>query len=161
MTCRLVDRAATLAFRPLAAGDFVELCDAYDFPLVVLIDSDGCVTTWDDGEGGRVVEPGVSRWHTRPIVAHQHREVPLELGPLVAGHRVPETSCLVITGRDNSRAGLVEGNTPNRAFVPGQRPAGEARGGTINMLVSDRFSDFGEGATYQDTRLDVRRAPGG
>jgi len=44
------------------------------------------------------------------------------------------------------------------AFVPGQRPAGEARGGTINMLVSDRFSDFGEGATYQDTRLDVRRA---
>ena len=44
------------------------------------------------------------------------------------------------------------------AFVPGQRPAGEACGGTINMLVSDRFSDFGEGATYQDTRLEVRRA---
>jgi anaerobic selenocysteine-containing dehydrogenase len=44
------------------------------------------------------------------------------------------------------------------AFVPGQRPAGEARGGTINMLVSDRFSDFGDGATYQDTRLDARRA---
>lgn len=47
---------------------------------------------------------------------------------------------------------------PGVVFVPGQRPAGEARGGTINMLVSDRFSDFGEGATYQDTRLDVRRA---
>jgi anaerobic selenocysteine-containing dehydrogenase len=44
------------------------------------------------------------------------------------------------------------------AFVPGQRPAAEAGGGTINMLVSDRFSDFGDGATYQDTRLDVRRA---
>jgi anaerobic selenocysteine-containing dehydrogenase len=44
------------------------------------------------------------------------------------------------------------------AFVPGQRPAGEAHGGTINMLVSGRFSDLGEGATYQDTRLDVRRA---
>jgi anaerobic selenocysteine-containing dehydrogenase len=44
------------------------------------------------------------------------------------------------------------------AFVPGQRPAGEGRGGTINMLVSDRFSDFGEGATYQDTRLGARRA---
>src|SRR5262245_41563758 len=26
------------------------------------------------------------------------------------------------------------------------------------MLVSDRFSDFGEGATYQDTRIEVRRA---
>jgi anaerobic selenocysteine-containing dehydrogenase len=46
---------------------------------------------------------------------------------------------------------------PGVAFVPGQRPAGEARG-TINMLVSDRFSDLGEGATYQDTRLEVRRA---
>jgi anaerobic selenocysteine-containing dehydrogenase len=46
------------------------------------------------------------------------------------------------------------------AFVPGQRPVGEAGAGTINMLVSDRFSDFGEGATYQDTRLDVRRAGG-
>jgi len=52
---------------------------------------------------------------------------------------------------DETPAGLV--------FVPGQRPAGEAGQGTINMLVSDRFSDFGEGATYQDTRLDVRRAP--
>ena len=42
-------------------------------------------------------------------------------------------------------------------FVPGQRPAGESDGGTINFLTSDRFSDFGEGATYQSTRLDVRR----
>jgi hypothetical protein len=24
------------------------------------------------------------------------------------------------------------------------------------MLCSDRYSDLGEGATYQDTRLDVR-----
>jgi anaerobic selenocysteine-containing dehydrogenase len=46
---------------------------------------------------------------------------------------------------------------PGVAFVPGQRPAGEAGQGTINMLVSDRFSDFGEGATYQDTRLEARR----
>ena len=46
---------------------------------------------------------------------------------------------------------------PIRAlFVPGQRPAAEFSGGTINMLCSDRYSDFGEGATYQSTRLDVR-----
>ena len=44
------------------------------------------------------------------------------------------------------------------AFVPGQRPAGEAGGGTINMLCGDRYSDMGEGATYQSTRLDVRAA---
>ena len=44
------------------------------------------------------------------------------------------------------------------AFVPGQRPAGSAGEGTINMLCSDRYSDLGEGATYQSTRLDVRAA---
>jgi len=44
------------------------------------------------------------------------------------------------------------------AFVPGQRPAAEAGGGTINMLCSDRYSDMGEGATYQSTRLDIRAA---
>jgi len=44
------------------------------------------------------------------------------------------------------------------AFVSGQRPSGEAIAGTINMLCSDRYSDMGEGATYQDTRLDVRAA---
>jgi anaerobic selenocysteine-containing dehydrogenase len=47
---------------------------------------------------------------------------------------------------------------PGVAFVPGQRPAGEAGGTTINMLCSDRYSDMGDGATYQDTRLDVRPA---
>jgi hypothetical protein len=41
-------------------------------------------------------------------------------------------------------------------LVPGQRPAGEASGTTINMLCSTRYSDLGEGATYQSTRLDVR-----
>jgi len=49
---------------------------------------------------------------------------------------------------------------PGVAFVPGQRPVGEALAGTVNMLCRDRYSDFGEGATYQDTRLDVRRAAG-
>jgi acetyl-CoA carboxylase carboxyltransferase component len=58
-------------------GRFVELCDAYELPIVVLIDTDGCVSTWPDGDGGTMTEPGVSRWHTRPIVAHQHRSVPL------------------------------------------------------------------------------------
>jgi acetyl-CoA carboxylase carboxyltransferase component len=59
------------------AGRFVELCDAYELPIVVLVDTDGCVTTWTDGDGTTTTEPGVSRWHTRPIVAHQHRSVPL------------------------------------------------------------------------------------
>ena len=47
---------------------------------------------------------------------------------------------------------------PAVALVPGQRPSGEAVSGTINMIVPDRYSDFGEGATYQSTRLQVSPA---
>ncbi len=45
---------------------------------------------------------------------------------------------------------------PGVALVVGQRPAGEAGGGTVNVLVGPRYSDFGEGATYQSTFLEVR-----
>lgn len=47
---------------------------------------------------------------------------------------------------------------PGVALVVGQRPAGEAGGGTVNLLVGPRYSDLGEGATYQSTFLDVRAA---
>ncbi len=40
-------------------------------------------------------------------------------------------------------------------LVPGQRPDSEAISGTVNMLCSDRYTDMGEGATYQSTWLDV------
>ena len=44
---------------------------------------------------------------------------------------------------------------PGVVLVPGQRPDGETRSGTVNMLCSDRYTDFGEGATYQSTWLDI------
>jgi anaerobic selenocysteine-containing dehydrogenase len=44
---------------------------------------------------------------------------------------------------------------PGVALVPGQRPDGETLSGTINVLCSDRYTDLGEGATYQSTFLDV------
>jgi anaerobic selenocysteine-containing dehydrogenase len=47
---------------------------------------------------------------------------------------------------------------PGVVLVPGQRPVADARHHTVNVLCSDRYSDLGDGATYQDTRLDVRRA---
>jgi anaerobic selenocysteine-containing dehydrogenase len=47
---------------------------------------------------------------------------------------------------------------PGVVLVPGQRPSGEALEGTVNVLCSTRYSDLGEGATYQSTFLDVRRA---
>jgi anaerobic selenocysteine-containing dehydrogenase len=44
---------------------------------------------------------------------------------------------------------------PGIVLVPGQRPDGETVSGTVNILCSDRYTDLGEGATYQSTFLDV------
>jgi hypothetical protein len=44
---------------------------------------------------------------------------------------------------------------PGVVLVPGQRPDGETVTGTINILISDRYTDIGEGATYQSTWLDI------
>ncbi|HEX2150640.1 MAG TPA: molybdopterin dinucleotide binding domain-containing protein, partial [Stellaceae bacterium] len=44
---------------------------------------------------------------------------------------------------------------PGVVLVPGQRPDGEALEGTINLLCSDRYTDIGDGATYQSTFLDI------
>jgi anaerobic selenocysteine-containing dehydrogenase len=41
------------------------------------------------------------------------------------------------------------------AFVPGQRRDEETLSGTVNMLCSDRYTDMGDGATYQSTWLEV------
>ena len=44
---------------------------------------------------------------------------------------------------------------PGIVLVPGQRPDGETVSGTVNILCSDRYTDLGDGATYQSTFLDV------
>jgi anaerobic selenocysteine-containing dehydrogenase len=44
---------------------------------------------------------------------------------------------------------------PGVVLVPGQRPDGETVAGTINMLCSDRYTDIGEGATYQSNWVEV------
>ena len=44
---------------------------------------------------------------------------------------------------------------PGVVLVPGQRPDGETLDGTVNMLCSDRYTDLGDGATYQSTFLDI------
>ncbi len=63
----------------------------------------------------------------------------------------PERTRLVLRVSDETPRGVV--------LVPGQRPAGEAVAGTVNMLCSTRYTDLGEGASYQGTRLGVRAAP--
>ena len=44
---------------------------------------------------------------------------------------------------------------PGVVLVPGQRPDSETLEGTVNMLFSDRYTDLGDGATYQSTFLDI------
>jgi anaerobic selenocysteine-containing dehydrogenase len=46
--------------------------------------------------------------------------------------------------------------SPGVALVHGQRRDDETVSGTVNQLCSDRYTDLGDGATYQSTWLDVR-----
>jgi len=54
---------------------------------------------------------------------------------------------LVVKLSDEVQRGVV--------LVPGQRPDRETVAGTINMLCSDRYTDIGEGATYQSNWVDI------
>ena len=56
---------------------FVELCNTYEYPMLALVDTPGCVADWDIKGQDRTFEPGLTRWHARPLIAHQQRTVPL------------------------------------------------------------------------------------
>ena len=53
------------------AARFVELCDAYEFPLVSFIDNPGYMV------GPQAEQEGIARHHARPLSALHHRSVPL------------------------------------------------------------------------------------
>ena len=71
----------------------------------------------------------------------------LKNGAKVRLHNERGAVGLVLKISDEVRPGVV--------LVPGQRSSGETVSGTINMLVSDRYTDLGDGATYQSTFLEV------
>jgi acetyl-CoA carboxylase carboxyltransferase component len=50
---------------------FVEICDAYEFPMVSFIDNPGFMV------GPEAERAGIARHHARPLSAIQHRTVPL------------------------------------------------------------------------------------
>jgi anaerobic selenocysteine-containing dehydrogenase len=75
----------------------------------------------------------------------------LKDGDKVRLHNERGTVGLVLRVSDEVRPGVV--------LVPGQRSDGETISGTINELVSDRYTDIGEGATYQSTFLDIEAWP--
>ncbi|HEY1257914.1 MAG TPA: molybdopterin-dependent oxidoreductase [Stellaceae bacterium] len=64
---------------------------------------------------------------------------------------------------DNASVGLVlrvaDEVQPGVVLVPGQRPDSDDASGTVNMLCTDRFTDLGDGATYQSTFLDIAPWP--
>ena len=53
------------------AARFVELCDAYDYPIISLIDNPGYMV------GPKAEREGIARHHARPLAALHHRSVPL------------------------------------------------------------------------------------
>lgn len=90
----LVDGGAIDENAATKIGRMVELCDAYEYPIISLIDTPGCITRFVADDGTAVVQPGLNRWHSRPVMAHHHRTVPLfavqirrggGLGPAVMG----------------------------------------------------------------------------
>ena len=81
------------------------------------------------------------------------------LNPEDAGQRGLKQGDEVRLFNDRGAIGLMlqvsDDIQPGVVLVPGQRPTGETVSGTINMLCSDRYTDIGEGATYQSTWLDA------
>ncbi len=53
------------------AARFVELCDAYDYPIVSFVDNPGYMV------GPQAEREGIARHHARPLGALHHRTVPL------------------------------------------------------------------------------------
>ena len=89
-----VDDGAITEDAATKAGRMVELCDAYESPILSLIDTPGTVVRRGGDDGETSTQPGVNRWHTRAVLAHHHRTVPLfavqvrrggGLGPAILG----------------------------------------------------------------------------
>ena len=73
----LVDDGAIDHAAATKIARFVELCNTYEYPILALVDTPGCVANWRVKGQPEIVEPGLTRWHTRALIAHQQRTVPL------------------------------------------------------------------------------------
>jgi acetyl-CoA carboxylase carboxyltransferase component len=133
---------------------FVELCDVYEFPLVALVDTPGFVISQADDDG-EVVQPGMTRHHVRPFLAHHHRTVPL---------------FSVQVGRGNGLAPFALTGMGNARSIPALRLAWPS----VDLVSRDGFvvtgaTDFDDIVTPDETRdrligvlrLLTRPAPGG
>ena len=57
--------------------------------------------------------------------------------------------------RSGSSSGSATKSSPVLPSSPANGPTARPVAGTINILISDRYTDVGEGATYQSTCLDI------
>jgi anaerobic selenocysteine-containing dehydrogenase len=117
-----------------------------------------------------------ARWPLRLLTAPGYFQSHTAFSPVAFLRQREGEPCCVLHPDDAGKRGLADGQQvrlfnergavglvlrvsdevqPGVALVPGQRPDDEAVSGTINMLCSDRYTDIGEGATYQSTYLDV------
>jgi anaerobic selenocysteine-containing dehydrogenase len=85
------------------------------------------------------------------------------LHPDEAAHRGLSEGARVRLFNERGAVGLVlrisDEVLPGVVLVPGQRPDDQTLSGTVNMLCSGRYTDLGDGATYQSTFLDVAAWP--
>jgi anaerobic selenocysteine-containing dehydrogenase len=137
--------ASGLAPMPDWQPDAQEECDAARWPLRLL------------------TAPGYFQAHTTysGVEFLRRREGPpcCMLHPDEAARRGLADGAEVRLFNERGAVGLVlrvsDEVLPGVVLVPGQRPDSETLEGTINLLCSDRYTDIGEGATYQSTFLDI------
>jgi anaerobic selenocysteine-containing dehydrogenase len=125
-------------------------------------------------------ERDAARWPLRLLTAPGYFQSHTAFSGVAFLRRREGAPCCVLHPDDAAARGLVDGDRvrlfnqrgavglvlrvadevrPGVVLVPGQRPDGETLEGTINLLCSDRFTDLGEGATYQSTFLDIEAWP--
>jgi acetyl-CoA carboxylase carboxyltransferase component len=107
---------------------FVELCDAYEFPIIALVDTPGFVLRPRPDE--EVEQPGMTRHHVRPLLAHHHRTVPLISVQIRRGYGL---GAAAMTGIGNGRS------------VPALRLAWP----TVELTSADGFT-VREGTAFDD-----------
>ena len=108
--------------------------------------------------------PGPHRLCRRRLPAPARRQAVLHPAPRrgrprAASRTAPRCGSSTTAARSGWCSQISDEIQPGVVLVPGQRPDSETVAGTINMLVDDRYTDIGEGATYQSTFLDVEAWP--
>jgi anaerobic selenocysteine-containing dehydrogenase len=117
-----------------------------------------------------------ARWPLRLLTAPGYFQAHTAFAANQFLRRREGAPCCILHPREAARRGLADGErvrlrndrgaialalrisdevAEGLVLVPGQRPAAEAGGGTINLLCSSRLTDMGAGATYQSTFLEV------